>query len=57
MNKKEMFLKELGELSKKYNMYIGGCGCCSSPYIDDENGKELFTDLTWNSDKQEYGEE
>lgn len=44
------FLTELGELSKRYGIEIGGCGCCGSPYLDyiDENmgEKETATDLS-----------
>ena len=29
------FLKELSHLTKKYNISIGGCGCCGSPYLTD----------------------
>lgn len=29
------FLKELSDLTKKYNISIGGCGCCGSPYLID----------------------
>lgn len=28
------FLKELSELSLKYKITIGGCGCCGSPWIN-----------------------
>jgi len=31
----ENFLNELSKLSEKHDMYIGGCGCCGSPYIMD----------------------
>ena len=34
-NRVENFLKELSDLTKKYNIVIGGCGCCVSPYLDD----------------------
>lgn len=27
------FLNKLTELSKKYNIRIGGCGCCGSPWL------------------------
>lgn len=29
----KLFLKELSRLSKKHHIYIGGCGCCGSPYL------------------------
>ena len=32
-SKLQEFLKELTELSKKYDLYIGGDGSCDSPYI------------------------
>lgn len=33
MEDTEKFLKELTSLSEKYGVYIGGCGCCGSPYV------------------------
>lgn len=48
----ESFLEELKNLSLKYEIVIGGCGCCGSPYlanIDGEteiNGKQQ-DELTW----------
>lgn len=36
MNTKEnlnKFLEELSELSNKYGLIIGGCGCCGSPWV------------------------
>lgn len=54
MDKGKEFLKELGELTKKYKLYIGGCGCCSSPFIDDENSKFVFLDLEWDNENQRY---
>lgn len=47
------FLTELGELSKKYGIEIGGCGCCGSPYLDymgeNMNEKETATDLSYDN--------
>lgn len=52
----DLFLDELSKLSEKRGLYIGGCGCCGSPFIynnDDElqlleiefhNGKYISTD-------------
>lgn len=28
------FLKELDKLSRKYKIAVGGCGCCSSPFLE-----------------------
>lgn len=39
------FLKELSELSKKYNIYIGGCGCCGSPYLYKKSGQTIHAML------------
>lgn len=50
----EEFLKELTELSNKYKIYIGGCGCCGSPHLnsgDEAEGEytvdENQDDLCW----------
>lgn len=39
-NKKLMeFLTELTKLTDKYGFEIGGCGCCGSPWVIDDDGK------------------
>jgi hypothetical protein len=30
------FLLELRELTRKYGISIGGCGCCGSPWLDED---------------------
>jgi hypothetical protein len=40
-NQKE-FIKELGNLTRKYKIRIYGCGCCGSPsleQIDEDEGE------------------
>ena len=38
--KLKQFLTELSILSNKHKIYIGGCGCCHSPYLNElETGK------------------
>lgn len=49
------FLTELGELSKKYGIIIGGCGCCGSPYLDYYEGSTRYTasDLGYDNGRYE----
>jgi hypothetical protein len=56
------FLTELTQLTKKYKITIGACGCCSSPWLFSEpelkDGKyttakfhhELTDELKWQED-------
>lgn len=32
------FLSDLTELSRKHGIAIGGCGCCGSPWLYDDEG-------------------
>ena len=54
MNRLEEFLKELSELTRKYGLKIGGCGCCGSPWIYDEEEKKTYDDLYFDEDEQKY---
>lgn len=40
------FLKELTDLCDKYDIYIKGCGCCGSPWLDDLKDHKLYDNLT-----------
>jgi hypothetical protein len=49
------FLKELTELTKRYDIGIGGCGCCGSPYIIDLKGGTLIGEhLSWDEETNSY---
>jgi hypothetical protein len=58
------FVKDLNKLTAKHGVVIGGCGCCSSPYLyllekARKDGKysfhpENFDDLKWKSDTDKY---
>lgn len=49
------FLKELAYLSKKYNLYIEGCGCCESPYIRDiKTHDRICLRIEYDMEKKQY---
>ena len=45
----ESFLADLTALSEKHNLFIGGCGCCGSPWIDRPGAPNEATELRMNS--------
>lgn len=54
----ENFLKELSELSIKYDLWIKGCGCCGSPWIfDGKNCTNCADNLSIDTDDTYYVEE
>jgi hypothetical protein len=55
-NKIGMFLDELTELSKKYQLFIGACGCCDSPFLlnTPEQTKIVLDDLEFSQKKNKY---
>lgn len=44
------FLQELTALSDKYEIYIGGCGCCGSPWINDIPAGKYYDNLSYGDD-------
>lgn len=56
MNKDRLndFLSELSELTKKYEIAIGGCGCCGSPYITDFKKQYQGDNLEFDDKQQKY---
>ena len=50
----EMFMKELAELTDKYGLSIGGCGCCGSPWIRDTKGTVVADDLYYDRHEKKY---
>lgn len=55
MNRLDEFLKELSELTKKYELEIGGCGCCGSPWINDLKKEGCDVErLFYDDKKQKY---
>ena len=63
MNKKKLlkdydFLVEYEKLCIKHEMFINGCGCCDSPYLDEigniecNNNKLSFDLQYWNEESQ-----
>lgn len=58
MDKRKLFLQELTELSKKYDTYINGCGCCGSPYLTNQEPKfNNDGELYWDKESKEYNYE
>jgi len=53
--KEAAFLIELSELTRKHGIAVGGCGCCGSPFLNDEistapeagYGYAGFADFCW----------
>ena len=45
MDRLSNFLKELAELTIKYDLEITGCGCCGSPYLVDNKEEYDVEDL------------
>ena len=42
----EVFLHELTGLCEKYDIYIKGCGCCGSPWLEDFKTGKQYDNLT-----------
>lgn len=53
MNKIELFLQDLAELTKKHGIKIDGCGCCGSPWLED-NEMVIAEDLVYDEKAEKY---
>lgn len=49
----ERFLQELTALSDKYEIYIEGCGCCGSPWLNDIQAGKSYDNLAYGQDRYE----
>lgn len=54
VSKIDKFLEELKNISEKYNLYIGGCGCCHSPYLENRAGVTKYGDLYFDKHLGKY---
>lgn len=55
MNRLKNFLTELAELTEKYGLSIGACGCCGSPWIVDLKLDETVADgLSYDAKEKKY---
>lgn len=54
MEKLNSFMDELTEISKKYKLYIDGCGCCGSPFIIDGKANVLEYEIGFIKSKNRY---
>jgi hypothetical protein len=51
----EAFIEGLTELTKKYGLSIGGCGCCGSPWIRDlQNDDMPYENLEFDEERETY---
>ena len=49
------FLSELAILTNLYELEVGGCGCCGSPYITNLKTGEIVSEyLTYNEKREDY---
>ncbi len=46
------FLQELTALSDKYEIYIEGCGCCGSPWLNDIQSGKSYDNLAYGQDNK-----
>ena len=50
----ELFLTELERLQKEYDITIGGCGCCGSPFLQTGDGNIIAERLEYNDNTHKY---
>ena len=54
INKAEKFLNEYEKLCRKHNLSISACGCCDSPYLDDEFYTIIIENILYKDGKVDY---
>ena len=48
------FMAELSDLTNKYGIEIGGCGCCGSPFVTGSDGRYYGDNLQYDTLTKQY---
>lgn len=48
------FMAELSELTNRYGIEIGGCGCCGSPFVTGSDGRYYGDNLQYDPLTKKY---
>ena len=48
VSKEEQFLREYEYLCQKYKMGLQGCGCCGSPFLNNNDKNDVIEDINYN---------
>ena len=51
--KLKRFVEKLTELSNEFDIYVGGCGCCGSPYLYGDLNNSYY-DLHYSEEQKKY---
>ena len=55
MKNKDRFLEELTALTKRFDIKIDGCGCCGSPFLEEETEHDDKVYLAPSDSELTYG--